>query len=93
MLTVAEVKSYLRIENDAEDGLIAAMIGQAKEAAEDFCRREFTEEMPEAVKLACLIFVSHWYENRDSENGTGNKTMWAAFEKLLWPHRDEDKIL
>ena len=88
VLTVDEVKQHLRIEYDEEDELIEKLILQAQAAAEDFCRVSFEEDVPEPVRLACLLFVSHHYENRDIPDMTTYKSMRMAFEHLLYPHRD-----
>jgi len=88
VLTVDEVKQHLRVEYDEEDELIEKLIQQAQAAAEDFCRVSFEEDVPEPVRLACLLFVSYHYENRDIPDMTTYKSMRMAFEHLLYPHRD-----
>ena len=88
VLTIDEVKQHLRIEYDEEDELIEKLIQQAQAAAEDFCRVSFEEDVPEPVRLACLLFVSYHYENRDIPDMTTYKSMRMAFEHLLYPHRD-----
>ena len=88
VLTVDEVKQHLRIEYDEEDELIEKLILQAQATAEDFCRVSFEEDVPEPVRLACLLFVSYHYENRDIPDMTTYKSMRMAFEHLLYPHRD-----
>ena len=47
-----------------------------------------SEPVPEPVRLACLLFVSYHYENRDIPDMTTYKSMRMAFEHLLYPHRD-----
>lgn len=88
VLTVDEVKQHLRIDNDVEDTLIEGLIRQAQASAEDFCRVSFDEDAAEPVRLACLLFVSYYYENRDIPDMTTFKSMRMAFEHLLYPHRD-----
>lgn len=88
VLTVNEVKQHLRIDYDEEDELIEKLILQAQAAAEDFCRVSFEEDVAEPVRLACLLFVSYHYENRDIPDMTTYKSMRMAFEHLLYPHRD-----
>ena len=60
--------------------------------AEDFCRTQFSEAAPEPVRLAVLLFVSHYYENRDNPDRAVYGTMRIAFENLLYPYRDPDKM-
>ena len=66
IVTVDEVKVHLRIQHDEEDGYIGSLIAQAQAAAEDYCRVQFSEPAPEPVRLAVLLMVSHFYENRDN---------------------------
>ena len=46
VVTVDEVKTHLRIQQDEEDGYIDGLIAQAQAAAEDFCRVQFSEPAP-----------------------------------------------
>lgn len=43
ILTVAEVKTHLRIEDDDEDDYILTLIQQAQATAENYCRVQFDE--------------------------------------------------
>ena len=105
ILTTDEVKVHLRIEEDDEDEYIASLIRQAQSAAEDFCRTSFEPEVivddegnesatpaPEPVRLAVLLMVSHYFENRDNPERAVYGTMRIAFENLLYPYRDPEKM-
>lgn len=92
IVTVDEVKNHLRIEDDDEDMYLESLIAQAQAVAEDFCRTQFSEAAPEPVRLAVLLFVSHYYENRDNPDRAVYGTMRIAFENLLYPYRDPDKM-
>ena len=92
IVTVDEVKNHLRIEDDDEDMYLESLIAQAQAVAEDFCRTQFSEAAPEPVHLAVLLFVSHYYENRDNPDRAVYGTMRIAFENLLYPYRDPDKM-
>ena len=83
IVTVDEVKTHLRIEDDDEDMYLESLISQAQAVAEDFCRTQFSEAAPEPVRLAVLLFVSHYYENRDNPDRAVYGTMRIAFENLL----------
>ncbi len=91
-LTVEEVKIHLRIQHNEEDEYIESLIAQAQGAAEDYCRTEFQNAAPEPVRLAVLLMVSHYYENRDNPDRQVYLAMRMAFENLLYPHRDPDKM-
>ena len=95
VVTVAEAKAHLRVQHDAEDAYLLALILQAQAAAEDYCRVSFMIDyntVPQPVRLAVLLMVSHYYENRDNADKQVYITMRAAFENLLYPYRDPDKL-
>ena len=92
ILTIEEVKAHLRIQHDEEDDLIEGFIAQAEAVAEDYCRVQFTDPAPEPVRLAVLLMVSHYYENRDNPDRQVYMTMRTAFENLLYPYRDPAKM-
>ena len=92
IVTVDEVKTHLRIQHDEEDGYLESLIRQAQATAEDYCRVQFSEPAPEPVRLAIMLFVSHYYENRDNPYRAMYATMRIAFENLLYPYRDPVKM-
>lgn len=92
IVTVDEVKTHLRIQYDDEDAYLEGLIKQAQATAEDYCRVQFSEPAPEPVRLAVLLFVSHYYENRDNPDRAIYVTMRIAFENLLYPYRDPVKM-
>ena len=92
ILTIEEVKAHLRIQHDEEDELIEGFIAQAQAVAEDYCRVQFEDTAPEPVRLAVLLMVSHYYENRDNPDRQVYMTMRITFENLLYPYRDPAKM-
>lgn len=88
VLTVEEAKAHLRIQHEDEDAYLASLIQKSQAAAEDYCRVPFDEQAPQAVRLAVLLMVAHYYENRDNPDKHVYLTMRMAFENLLYPHRD-----
>ena len=92
IVTVDEVKTHLRIQHDEEDGYLESLNRQAQATAEDYGRVQFSEPAPEPVRLAILLFVSHYYENRDNPDRVMYATMRVAFENLLYPYRDPVKM-
>ena len=92
LLSVEEVKTHLRIQHDEEDELISALIAQAQAVAEDYCRVQFSGTVPEPVRLAAMLMVGHYYENRDNPDRQVYVTMRIAFENLLYPYRDPAKM-
>ena len=92
IVTLDEAKTHLRIQHDEEDEYLEGLIAQAQAAAEAFCRVEFGNTAPEPVRLAVLLFVGFYYENRDIPDMTTFKAMRMAFENLLYPYRDPEKM-
>ena len=64
MLTLDEVKGFLRIDHNEEDGYISVLLLLAKELCENYMRKDTIEPMPESVRQAQLLVISHFYENR-----------------------------
>lgn len=92
VVTVDEAKAHLRVDHDEEDAYLDGLIAKAQAVAEDYCRVSFSEEAPEPVRLAVLLMVSHYYENRDNPEKQVYVTMRIAFENLLYPYRDVMKM-
>ena len=86
-VSVAELKTHLRIQHDEEDGLLESLLKQAQAAANDFCRTDFDADAPEPVRLAILLMAAHFYEDRDSSDKAAYATMLSAFHALLYPYR------
>ena len=92
IVTIEEIKSHLRVQQDDEDAYLESLTSMAQSAAEDFCKASLVSPVPEAVRLAILLFVGHHYEYRDSSDKHAYLAMRMAFEALLWPHRDITKL-
>lgn len=92
ILTIDEVKTHLRVQHNEEDEYLESLIAQAQEAAEDYTRVSFSDTAPEPVRLAVLLMVGHFYENREAADNIAYATMRTAFQNLLYPHRDPEKM-
>ena len=67
MMTLDYVKGFMRIDHDEEDGYLSVLLILAKEFCENYLRSDFPEPLPETIRQAQLLVISHFYENR---NGT-----------------------
>lgn len=69
LLTVEEAKLFLRVDYDEDDDLIRLLIDNAeiylKDAIDDYGSKIGNERFQNKVKLAMLVLVSNWYDNRD----------------------------
>lgn len=84
MLTLDEVKGFLRIDHSEEDGYISVLLLLAKELCENYLRKDIIEPMPESVRQAQLLVISHFYENRS--DGSVTDTVY----RLLDAYRKEE---
>jgi uncharacterized phage protein (predicted DNA packaging) len=82
VITLQEMKKYLRVDHNADDELITFLIEAAKEQAEAYLNHDFTEineegvvtylTIPSSVKLAIMRMVNSWYDYRDDVTESSN---------------------
>ena len=83
VITVEEVKSWCRIDSDAEDATIELLILTAQEQAAAFTGRVLDPETcPSSIKKAIAVFTADLYANRE-----GQTVGVATFHRLLSPFR------
>ena len=83
MLTLENVKQFLRIDTDEEDRYITALRNIAKETCENYLRQPLPTESIESIKLAQLLIISHYFEHRDGA------PLPKAVYRLLDDYRNE----
>ena len=68
MVTLQEVKQYLRIDFEDDDTLLLSLISTAKQLVMDVGRmdEEHFSENEDVVRTAMLYTVSYLYENRNN---------------------------
>ena len=68
MVTLQEVKQYLRIDFEDDDPLLLSLIFTAKQLIMDVGRMDETQlaENEDVVRTAMLYTVSYLYENRNT---------------------------
>lgn len=65
MLTLDEVKQYLRVDSSDEDTLIESLITAAGSLVTDVSRKEELDPSQELIKMATLYTVAYLYEHRE----------------------------
>jgi len=65
MVKLTEVKEFLRIDGDAEDGYLRILVLLAAELCANYLRQPPPKKLPESVKQAQLLIIGYFYENRD----------------------------
>ena len=68
-MTVSDVKLYMRIDYDDDDNLITSLVSSAKSIIQDKTGKTY-DEADELWNLAIKQLVSHWYDNRGTQNST-----------------------
>lgn len=88
IISLEEVKLYLRVDGDEEDTLITGFILTAEEICEGILRFPLTEftETPETLKQAVLYAVGNMYEEREKLN---IKEVYDVMKRLLFSYRKE----
>ncbi|MCE6986381.1 head-tail connector protein [Streptococcus suis] len=65
MVSLAEVKLYLKVEHDDEDGLIEQLLETSQQLCEDILRQSIYSDV---LKTAILYGVAYLYEHREYAN-------------------------
>lgn len=100
-LSIDECKVQCRIDGDdpGDKQLLEIYIGAARRKAQSYTNRQLYDDalptndpdglvIKDDVKLALMLLVGHWYENREPVNiGNIVSTLPFGFESLLEPYR------
>lgn len=69
MLSLDDVKNFIRVDYDDDDNLINLLIDNAeiylKDAIDDYDSKIKNERFQNKARLAMLVLISNWYDNRD----------------------------
>jgi Phage gp6-like head-tail connector protein len=79
-VTVAEAKLFLRVEHEAEDGLIQTLIEAAQAQVEADVGGSLTSASPAGLRLAILMLVLRAYER-------GEDVGFPPIDEWVAPHR------
>lgn len=96
--SLEEIKTQCRLDGSDEDELLMLYASAARERAENYLNRHlYDEEVPEedenglvitpAIKLALLLMIGHWYENREGTLIGGMSEIPFGFTGLLRDYR------
>lgn len=68
MVTLQELKNYLRVDDEEDDNLITSLLDTAKRLVMDVGRMDETQlaDNEDTVRTALLYTVSYLYENRNT---------------------------
>jgi hypothetical protein len=77
-VTVAEAKLFLRVEHEAEDGLIGTLVEAARARVEGDVGLSLTSTSPAPLRLAVLMLVLRAYERGEAEMPVAPVEGWIA---------------
>lgn len=95
LLTLQEVKHFLRVDNDEDDALLSSLIKTAQVLTEDIirCKLENYHVVPEPIKQAMLILIATLYEDRqvksDPKSGLLLGVTLDTVRKMLFSYRKD----
>lgn len=95
LLTLQEVKHFLRVDNDEDDALLSSLIKTAQVLTEDIirCKLENYHVVPEPIKQAMLILIATLYEDRqvksDQKSGLSLGVTLDTVRKMLFSYRKD----
>ncbi len=88
VVTLAEAKAHLRVDQSAEDSTIQIYV----DAADDYICNFLNQSPPPqsaSIKAAALLLVGDMYQNRESQIVGASVAENVAVKNLLYPYRVE----
>ena len=71
LVTIEEVKQYLRVDGTEEDAFLTSLIAAAQVYLYNATGNQF-DETNHLAKLFCLVLITDWYENREHTGRPGD---------------------
>ena len=88
VVTLEEMKQYLRVDYEDDDQLIAGFIVSAEQLCRDILRADETTDLEknETVKIAVMYATAYFYEHRDEAD---HHDLALTIRSLLFGSRKE----
>lgn len=82
--TVEELRSYLRITDEDDDAQLGLAISAASRVIDRYTNQTFeSDEIPDAVKLACLLQASRFFIRKNAPFGVAGSPQDGSEIRLL----------
>ena len=85
MVTLDEMKTYLKVEYEEDDDLISSLMETCQQLCQDILRLDSPSETP-VLKTAILYGVAYLYEHREEADHKGLKE--TLYHLLLSDRKD-----
>ena len=88
VVTLNEMKNYLRVDYDEDDALIESIIGASERLCMDVVRMDSLEEFSavENAKISVLYAAAYLYEHREEDD---HRALTLTLRALLFGARKE----
>lgn len=89
VISLEEVKLYLRVDNEEEDTLISTFINVSEDLVEGILRYPLSEfeVVPDVIKEVIMYSVANMYEKREDYNV---KEVLEVIVNILFSYRKEE---
>lgn len=89
VVSLEEIKLYLRVDDEEEDTLISTFINVSEDLVESILRYPLSdfEVVPEIIKQAVMYSVANMYEKREDYD---SKEVIDIMIKLLFSYRKDE---
>jgi len=84
------VKGYLRIDGKRDDEMLEFLIETAKEYLSNAGVKEEIHSESNQYKLAIIMLVTHWYENREQVTSSIPKAITLGLQSIILQLKVDD---
>jgi uncharacterized phage protein (predicted DNA packaging) len=88
MVSLADVKAYLRIDADDDDAVVTRLIAAAGDHLSSIGVDMYATPLPPSVEQAQYLLIGHFYENREATSTQVTASISFGVDRLIAPHRE-----
>ncbi len=87
---IEQVKEYLRIDGSRDNKMLQLLIDSAKEYLDNAGVKEKQHVESDQYKLAVIMLVTHWYENREQVTGSVPSAITLGLQSIILQLKADD---